>query len=223
MDLMLVAIALLAYQNPPKVPSTLVAQKRSLGVWKASVNVPKLPVTPSGRALVATASNEGAKAMTVWVGQTLQSLKTFKPAAPLEYEVMPIYAYERGRIASAVQLTFDWSGGAHPNTTYSIYNFWDAKPMKLADFFGPGYDGARQVSYLLLERLVKNPQAMWLQDGTVHDLTPQQLEHFQVGPKGLTWTFGPYELGPYVSGTITQFLSAKDLGSQFRASMLQGK
>lgn len=220
---MIAALALLALQVPPQVPSTQVAQKGDGNRWEATVNVPRLNLTASGRALVGAATNDGKSAMNTWIAQTRQSLKTFTPPGQLQFEIIPASSYEKGNVASAVQLVFDYSGGAHPNTGYTFYNYWNSQPIKLARFFAPGFDANRHVSYLLLEKLVNNPQANWVQDGTVRELTAAQMEHFQVKPGGIAWTFAPYELGPYVSGTVIQFLSADQLGPMFRRGMLLGQ
>ncbi|RYG35250.1 DUF3298 domain-containing protein [bacterium] len=219
---MLFVLATLALQVSPTVPSDFVAKNGKTKVWDAQVFAPRLK-TGAGRALAAKVGNDEKAAMNAWVAQVKSDLKDYRPDRIQTYEATPEYAYERGQVASSRMMVFYDNGGAHPNTVYRNYNFWGTKPLSLSGCFNPGFDGSRHVSYLLMEKLVKNPNATFVQDGSVRELTPQQLEQFVVTPKGLVWTFSPYELGPYVVGAISQLLKPEDLGPNFRLSMLQGR
>ncbi|RYG42486.1 DUF3298 domain-containing protein [bacterium] len=219
---MLSVLITLALQAPSTVPADFVAKSSKGSLWDAAVYTPRLK-TPSGKALAAAVAKDGKTALNQWVTEVQQGLKSYKPDMVQSYESKPEYAYERGRIASARMFIYYFTGGAHPNNMSRNYTYWDSKPAKLADFFTPGFDAARHINYALMERLVNNPQAPAISDGTVRELSPAQLEQFVVTPKGLVWTFSTYELGPYVVGSASQLLRPEDLGPNFRVSMLQGR
>lgn len=115
--------------------------------------------------------------------------------------------------------------GAHPNSFISTRNYGQfggrPKRLTLGDFFRPGSNYRAKTTVILLAKLRKNESAMWIDDGTVKEITTDQLNNFRAAPDGLTWIFNPYEMGPYAAGYVETKLSLNDLGPDFRREMLK--
>lgn len=146
-------------------------------------------------------------------------------------EWKPRLVYQTPKLISANALGYTFRGGAHGMYATSGYVFGTPKGeksprrLKLADFFVDEKRALPRVNALLMKKLRATKgteqEAMWVLDGSVKSLTAGQLENFAATKSGLTWTFSPYEVGPYANGEYEVSLSTKELGRNFRASMLK--
>lgn len=122
----------------------------------------------------------------------------FDSRATLEY-VAP------GLLSSLVTVS-DYKGGAHPELDYWAYNLvltgTRMRPFFLADLFLPASDWREQVSDLVLAAL-REQQADWVLNGTVTELTEDDLQVFLLSPAGVQFILAPYQVGPWVAGTFT--------------------
>jgi len=149
-----------------------------------------------------------------------------KPRVPWELMATTDYRYETPRLISTAVVVYEFTGGAHGNTVTSTFNFGMVggvdKRLVLGDFF-EGKEYKTLVQDLLLTKLAENPNASWVQDGSVRKFTVTQLSRFVVEPTGLRWYFDQYEVAPYSSGRFQVQLSIQELGPTFRRSMLAGR
>jgi hypothetical protein len=53
-----------------------------------------------------------------------------------------------------------------------------------------------------MARLRQNPDALFVQDGTVKRIPHVVVSRFVITPAGLTFPIHPYEVGPYTSGSF---------------------
>ena len=114
-------------------------------------------------------------------------------------------------------------GGAHgtENVTPVCYGYKAGAPARLTlgDFFKPGTAYRALVTGRLMAGLKANPNAMWVEDGTMKSISTEQLGNFQAEPDGLRWWFNPYEASPYAVGSLEVKLTTKDLGPGLRREL----
>ena len=137
----------------------------------------------------------------------------------------------RPRLISVATLGYEYTGGAHGVYGSQGYVFGypqgSVKPrqLHLADFFADGAAASKRINTLLLAKLRAtkdgDQEATFVVKGQVKSLNKDQLEDFAAVEGGLEWYFAPYEVGPYSSGEITVTLTARELGSQFRAALIK--
>jgi hypothetical protein len=159
------------------------------------------------------------------------ALEDFQPLAPYAYDEMPeLHYYYAHRLISTAYVYYSYTGGAHGMGATVATNYGQfpgmtrPKVLTLGDFFNNiGY--RKPVEKLLLDslRAKKEQVASWVQDGTVKTLTSNQLNNFTVSPKGLTWRFAPYEVGPYAAGEFEVLLTFNQLPSGFKRSIVLGR
>ena len=104
-------------------------------------------------------------------------------------------------LISVLETVSVYTGGAHPNLYYSVYNVGlgqDAVPFGLGDVLGEG--GVTAVRDYVVAELSEQEGAVWVQEsGTLDEAA---LNMFVVTPAGLRFYFAPYVVGPYVAGTF---------------------
>ncbi len=102
--------------------------------------------------------------------------------------------------------TWQYDGGAHPNTFYVAYTFGivagTPARVRLQDLCRAGTDCEHLAADLLMARLRQNPDALFIQDGTVKRIPHVVVSRFVITPAGLTFLIQPYEVGPYTSGSF---------------------
>lgn len=126
---------------------------------------------------------------------------------------------------------WEYTGGAHGVGATSGTNFGTPvgatrpRELKLADFFTDGVAASRRINDLLMAKLRATKgteqEASFVLDGSVKWVDKESRENFVAEKDGLRWFFGPYEMGPYAVGEFEVKLSARELGPQFRASLLR--
>ena len=108
-----------------------------------------------------------------------------------------------------------YAGAVHGNYGTGFYNI-DCRTKTLlreSDYFVEDY--AAQLTKILQRRLlisykVKTLEELEEKEGiSAVDLTPN--DNCSIGPKGLTYIYNPYEIGPYALGQVTIFVPYEDL------------
>ncbi len=111
-----------------------------------------------------------------------------------------------GPFVSLLSRTYTYTGGAHGNDTYSARTWRLGAPqpreLRLSDLFRPNAPYLARLVPLVLADL-KAQDATWVVDGQVTTLGAADLALFTLTPAGLTFTFPPYAMGPYVQGAFT--------------------
>jgi hypothetical protein len=101
-------------------------------------------------------------------------------------------------VSVAVEASFYEGGAAHPNTDSSSKLNWSRRLHRLLtqrDVFATPPDRAlRRLAQLRFD----NRDGLQRPDDP--DGIPLSWDHASIGPDGITWSFGPYELGGYLSG-----------------------
>ncbi|MEW6145144.1 MAG: DUF3298 and DUF4163 domain-containing protein [Thermodesulfobacteriota bacterium] len=99
---------------------------------------------------------------------------------------------------------FSYTGGAHGNTFYMSSNYWikDGKALLvgLPDLFTPKSDYMKVLSDYCIRDL-RRQQAGWVLNGELKELKADDLSAFVISPRGITFAFAPYAVGPYVEGS----------------------
>ena len=108
-----------------------------------------------------------------------------------------------------------YAGAVHVNYGTGFYNI-DRRTKTLlreSDYFVEDY--AAQLIKILQRRLlisykVKTLEELEEKEGiSAVDITPN--DNCSIGPKGLTYIYNPYEIGPYALGQVTIFVPYEDL------------
>ncbi len=93
------------------------------------------------------------------------------------------------------------AGMAHPNNDASNFFIWSRRMHRLLaqkDVFAREPDAAlRRKAFAAFD----NQEGV--DSNAVKDGIPLTWDHVSIGPDGISWTFGPYELGGYLSGGRT--------------------
>lgn len=117
-----------------------------------------------------------------------------------------------------------YAGAVHGNYGTGFYNI-DRRTKTLlreSDYFVEDY--AAQLTKILQRRLligykVKTLEELEEKEGiSAVDLTPN--DNCSIGPKGLTYIYNPYEIGPYALGQVTIFVPYEDLQPILRPSSI---
>src|SRR3990167_590708 len=99
---------------------------------------------------------------------------------------------------------FSYTGGAHGNTFYMSSNYLikDGKALllSLSDLFTPKSNYVKVLSDYCIRDLRKQ-QAGWVLNGELKELKADDLSAFVISPRGITFAFAPYAVGPYVEGS----------------------
>lgn len=170
----------------------------------------KLP-TFAGGPLADFATVQLKKAITVnlaaWKKENLTAdFLATTPRVPSQFMAVPSVSMATPDLISMYFQVMTYEGGAHPMTVFDshTYAMVGGKPMEVhaKDLFNPDSKFVDIVSSLVIGQLLKNPDATWVQDGTVKTLTPQQVDSFVITPTTITYLLNPYDMGPYSSGAF---------------------
>lgn len=93
-----------------------------------------------------------------------------------------------------------YTGGAHPNTTTSSFNYDLNRntPVKLADLFIPNSNYLKVISDYSIKELKKLDTAPYAEEGA--GPKPENFHSWNITPAGLKITFDRYQVGAYVVG-----------------------
>ena len=125
-----------------------------------------------------------------------------------ELSTVPHRITDRTALASGYVQRYDYMAGAHGVASYDAINVGlvrgRARAFGLKDLFRPGQDAVGQSSKALLAILrAENEPMASVDSGEWKGLTKEESERFAVGPKGVLFLFGHYDLGTYSDGTRT--------------------
>lgn len=137
---------------------------------------------------------------------------SFEDSAEIRY-VSPDLISVRG-------VNYEYTGGAHPNTTSFPVNFWwrqgRAQEVALPDLFAANSDWRAQLGGVLRRELLRK-KARYAVDGTakVEDLLKPAA--FTFSPEGIGFHYAPYEVGPYAQGAFDVMIPMATLQKLLRA------
>jgi hypothetical protein len=162
-----------------------------------------------------------------WRAETQKTLKD-EPSTIVPYDYSSSASLIYYAAAKLISLRFDsyeFSGGAHGMSIIDTRNFGiisgKPKELVLGDLFKAGSNYRQLVETQVLAKLKKDPNAAWVQDGSVKSLVNSQFNNFSIEPDGVRWLFNQYEMGPYAVGQFEIKLSLKELGPNFRRDLLK--
>ena len=170
-------------------------------------------------------------AMIAWVKSAQltfakESGKPTKDSIVKEYtwDATPTVSYFYApRLASVLFNVYSYTGGAHPNSNYQVFNYGmidgKAKRLKITDLFRKGISASdikQQISDLVINKLRLDERASFAPE----KLTEAQLASFVIKRDGITYLFAPYEVGPYAVGSFEIKLSLSELGPDFRRALI---
>lgn len=133
-------------------------------------------------------------------GDGRNSFETYDTAGSMEVSERVIAA-SPDIVSVETGTSFYQAGAAHPNSDGGRSFIWSRRlrrPLTQHDVFAVPPD--RALRRLALS-LFSNREG--LQNRDAPDGLPLAWDHASIGPDGITWSFGPYELGGYVSGGNT--------------------
>ncbi len=112
--------------------------------------------------------------------------------------------YDKG-LVSIFEMAYTFSGGAHGNQHFAPHNYsisnGVATELKLADLFKENSNYVTILSNYILDDL-REQEAPYAVDGSQSNLTSEDLTVFAFSPKGISFGFAPYIMGPYVVGSF---------------------
>jgi heat shock protein HslJ len=148
--------------------------------------------------------------------QQIQFTKDFgdeKPDRLMTLEVQMFIGVAKPGLISVYQQYYTYTGGAHPNTSYTGWTFGlvDGKPQKLkfANIQRTRMDSFAQYTQIVLPVLNDLKKARGVDQ--VFELPRENMDNFVVTPGGITWLFSPYDVGAYAEGPFFAKVSAQEL------------
>ncbi|MEZ5305825.1 MAG: DUF3298 and DUF4163 domain-containing protein [Pyrinomonadaceae bacterium] len=127
--------------------------------------------------------------------------------ADMTYEIVIGYEVKQfdENILSLLIGNYEFTGGAHPASWSDSYTFDlknDARIYFDALFQNEGYLNvlSTESARLLKEKIGKNAEGYWIEDGTAPE--PQNFQVWNITPEGFLITFNDYQVAPYVAGSF---------------------
>lgn len=95
---------------------------------------------------------------------------------------------------------FEYTGGAHPNTTTQSFNYDLNRnaPVSLADLFTPNSNYLKVISDYAIRELNKLETVSGVEEGAGPKI--ENFHSWNITPAGLKITFDNYQVGPYAAG-----------------------
>jgi len=125
------------------------------------------------------------------------------PSAAWEQQVDYEVVHAGSRFVSLLFTDQSHTGGVHGNIGYHSFLLvrgpggW--REAALADLLLSGSGPSDRLSGLLLGGL-RERGAMWVTNGSIKELSVDQMRVFTATQRALTFHFAPYEVGPYAEG-----------------------
>lgn len=175
------------------------------GLWNAKATYPVFTSDSETRRIASQTFKQDAEKT---LGEFVRNARGFaasgqKPIAPWELSQSAVVALNSASLVSGYAQTFDYSGGAHPNRYYRAINVAKignkVKRIKLSDVIKPGEDLEEFATENIVPELNRMKRARGI-DGIVYEVDEKLLDNFVITPAGITWLFGPYDVGAYVEG-----------------------
>jgi hypothetical protein len=127
---------------------------------------------------------------------------------PLRYSYMlePTISIARPDLISLYFIEYTYTGGAHGMTYFHGRNYGvingKSKLLALQDLFKPGVDAKKLAGERIYAQLQNNPNAFWVQDGTVTADSPKLTKEFVITPAGVTFLIEQYAVSYYAAGAF---------------------
>ncbi|HEX8551932.1 MAG TPA: DUF3298 domain-containing protein [Abditibacteriaceae bacterium] len=215
----------------PREYSRLKLEARRKGGYKAEIIVPVLrSQTSVARMANRTVRDWSQQQIKSFVRDATKYTREKQEGMPEAYlDARPSDVFVTPRLVSLSMAHSDYMGGAHGMHSHITWRFGRVgsvvRAVNLGDFFS-GNTYQKQVNDAVMRKLRAEPRADWVKPSAegsmmVKALTTSQLNDFSVARNGLTWTFAPYDMGSYASGTIVVQLSPDELGPNFRREWLR--
>ena len=115
--------------------------------------------------------------------------------------------YASNTFLSLLTVTYMYTGGAHGMTVFNSHNLaYDPdsssfKPVALSDLFKEDNAYLATLNDYILNDLTQQ-DAQWVIDGSVTEITSEDLQTFLITPSGIAFIFPQYAMGPYVQGSF---------------------
>lgn len=177
------------------------------GYWDIKVSYP----TWKNRSTTAGPANAAARrfekqAYNQFLAQAkkdLPELKKMNSAAEYQLLIQPTVTMDTALFCSGYVTRYDFTGGAHGNTTYQAMNYtMGGKSLKLQDLFESGVNGRDVCSAALVKKLKADKTGSMVEDGSWTKLDNDQAKRFVVTKTGILFLFNSYDLGAYAEGAI---------------------
>ena len=110
---------------------------------------------------------------------------------------------------------YEYTGGAHGNTTFFNANYWirrgKIEQVRLSQLFKPMYLWQEQIDQLI-RRELRAQEALWLKDVKLDPKRKDLLgAAFTFSEKGLEFHYHPYVVGPYTQGSFHVLLPMAEI------------
>ncbi len=226
--LLAAALAVIVCQTAAAATVVKTAAAAKPGIYQVEIKYPQFPdVTPLVRFANQTLANWARGELSRFVRDSRRAQGPGKPQAPYSYNAnFKVSNFSAARLVSVFFDTHAYTGGAHGNSAYVVFNFGmvegKARRLALGDLFRPGAGYPQKISDAVIKKLKQDKRASFVADGEVKSLTPEQLERFVIEPGGLVFLIDPYEAGPYAAGQFQVKLTPDELGPDFRRSLVFG-
>lgn len=120
-------------------------------------------------------------------------------------------------VMSVVFQVYEFTGGAHGNTSYNTitYDLAADAVIALDDLFQSGSEPFAIIGPVVVdelgERLGEMADVAWIEEGSGEN--PANYQHFALTVDSLVLYFPPYQIAPYAAGTQTVEIPLSDLES----------
>lgn len=183
--------------------------------WEAKARFPQFQGTS---AVVKLANANISKVARADLADFLKYAKEPRPAgmpSSWEFDSESEVAYTSASLISLNLRTYNYSGGAHPNTSFTLLNYGivggRAKRLQLSDVVLRPKD---LMGGLVLEKLNAVKKSRDIEALTSIDA--EYANAFLVTRSGITWMFQPYAVGAYVEGAYEIKCSWAELAGYVR-------
>ncbi len=171
--------------------------------WKAVASIPAPQGSSPLKSFAYTQMCQDTQALfNQWLGVTKTELSKRKPRFPFDLSVTTTYGVCNDRLVSGLRVMTSEFGGAHPTAALKAYSFGlvkgQPKRLILRDLLSIGVTPDTVVTELVLPAL--NLMKAIRGGEAAQELTASQINSILVTKSGITWVFGPYEVGPWVEG-----------------------
>ena len=147
--------------------------------------------------------------------------KTGNPTAPWELDIRPTVGVAVPHLISLYFTRFEFTGGAHPNTSYHDLHLGYAdgkfRQLTLRDFFTDGAQHAKlagNAAYSVLRNVPADRQPSSITEGNITPESEELIGCFVVTPTAITFLYEPYTLGPYSEGMFVAKVPFREFGNQ---------
>lgn len=139
-----------------------------------------------------------------WIAEAKANSKQLEPRLPYEL-TSRFYSFVSDEYISTYIDYYQFSGGAHGETTRNAYNIRikDSKKIALKDLYEEGVDYKEEINKVIWAEINKNPDMYFI--GTLGFNGIKENQGFYLKKGFIVVFFQQYEIAPYVAG-IPEFL-----------------